>query len=536
MKERFGRWHILFLQYLKRDWKKILIWIIGLGLFAAAFVPAMEEIYKDGGLYGLYETLQNPAMISLVGPTPVEKVEDYNLGAMYSHMMLLFSGLFAMTISILHVIGHTRKEEDLGLVELVRSFQVGRQANSLALILEVILINLILAVFIAGTMISFSADSITVKGTILFGISIGCGGILGGGLGLLMAQIMPVSSAATGTSLGIMGLLYIIRGGTDISNIRLSMINPLGWIYSTNPFTENKWFPILYLLIFSTALVLIAFALEGSRDMGAGYLPQREGRENARKSLLSIPGLFLRLNKGVIISWLFAFLILSATYGAIYGDIENFVGSNEIIQQMFAHSSVSMEESFTATIMMVMIALATILPIAIVNKLSSEERNLHLSHIFGMKVKRSQLYWTNIILAVLVSILAVLISCFGLGGAALSVMEKSTMKMSDFLAIGFNLLPAVLFFIGLTSLALGWMPSLGKMIYVYLAYASLLNYFEGLLDLPEILLNTAPQSWLAKMPIEDFDIKIFIFIIATSFILMLIGYLGYNKRDLEVNV
>ena len=33
MKEKFARWNILFLQYLKRDWKKIIIWVLGLGMF-----------------------------------------------------------------------------------------------------------------------------------------------------------------------------------------------------------------------------------------------------------------------------------------------------------------------------------------------------------------------------------------------------------------------------------------------------------------------------------------------------------------------
>ena len=69
MKEKFARWNILFLQYLRRDWKKTIIWVVGLGLFAAIFVPAMDEITKGDGLAGMYETLQNPAMTSMVGPT-----------------------------------------------------------------------------------------------------------------------------------------------------------------------------------------------------------------------------------------------------------------------------------------------------------------------------------------------------------------------------------------------------------------------------------------------------------------------------------
>ncbi len=47
------------------------------------------------------------------------------------------------------------KKEELGLIELIRSFRVGRQANSLAVIAESILINLLLAISISCTMIFF---------------------------------------------------------------------------------------------------------------------------------------------------------------------------------------------------------------------------------------------------------------------------------------------------------------------------------------------------------------------------------------------
>src|SRR5690625_2951610 len=226
MREKFARWDTLFAQYLKRDWKKIIVWILGLGLFSAAFVPAFEEIAKGQGLVGMFEAIQNPAMIAMIGPTPVETAGDFTLGAMYAHEMLLFCGLFAMIIAVLHVISHTRREEDLGLTELVRSFQIGRQANSLAAIAEVVFINVILALFIAGVMISFNADTISLQGSLLFGASVGIAGVIGAGIGLVMAQIMPVASAATGSALGIVGILYIVRAGTDVSNVDLSIINP----------------------------------------------------------------------------------------------------------------------------------------------------------------------------------------------------------------------------------------------------------------------------------------------------------------------
>ncbi|SDM93053.1 ABC transporter permease [Sediminibacillus halophilus] len=533
MKEKFSRWDILFVQYLKRDWKKIIVWVLGLGLFSAAYVPAFEEITKGQGLLGMYETLQNPAMISMVGPTPIETAADYTLGAMYAQEMVLFCGLFAMIIAVLHVISHTRKEEDLGLTELVRSFQIGRQANSLAVISETVIINVLLTLFIWGVMMSFGADTISAEGSFLFGASVGMAGVIGAGIALVMAQIMSTSSAATGSALGIIGLLYIVRAGTDVSNVGLSMINPLGWTYLTYPFTENNWSLLICALIFSIIVVTIAFALEGARDMGAGYLPEREGRERAKKSLLSVRGLFIKINKGVIIGWMIAFVVMGAAYGSIYGDMQTFLESNEMMKQMFTHSGVSIEESFTGTIMMVMTGLVSILPIAIINKLFSEESRLHLSQLYATKVTRGQLYWTSIGLAIIAGFVGILLAAGGLGGIAITAMgDSSTMNIFDFLAAGYNFLPSVLFLTGLATLALGWAPRLGRVVYVYLGYSFLLNYFGGILDLPDWFSKTAIQSWIPRMPMEDFDAPIFIAITVISIALVIIGYLGYSRRDM----
>lgn len=533
MREKFARWGALFVQYLKRDWKKIILWILGLGLFSGGFVPAFEEIGKGQGLLGMYETMQNPAMISMVGPTPVDTAADYTLGAMYANEMLLFCGLFAMIVAILHVVGHTRKEEEHGLTELVRSFQVGRQANSLAVITETVLINILLALLIGGVMTGFGVDTISAKGSFLFGASVGMAGILGAVIALVMAQIMPTSSGATGSSLGIVGLLYIVRAGTDVSNVDFSMINPMGWTYLTYPFTENNWVPLMWAVLFCIIAVVVAFALEGGRDMGAGYLPEREGRESAKKSLLSIPGLFIKINKGVMISWLIAFVIMGAAYGSIYGDMQTFLGSNEMMRQMFSLAGVSIEESFTGTIMMVMIGLVSILPIAIVNKLFSEEVRLHLSQLYSTKVTRAQLYWTSVILAAAAGVVGILLASGGLGGTAISAMgDSSPMSMGDFVAAGYNFLPSVLFFTGLAALALGWAPKLGRAIYAYLGYSFALNYFGGILDLPEWFSKTAVQSWIPRMPVDKFDGGIFITMTAISIALMVFGYVGYRRRDM----
>lgn len=234
-----------------------------------------------------------------------------------------------------------------------------------------------------------------------------------------------------------------------------------------------------------------------------------------------------------MISWLIAFVIMGAAYGSIYGDMQTFLESNELMSQMFTISGVSIEEAFTGTIMMVMIGLVSILPIAIVNKLFAEESRLHLSQLYATKVTRARLYWTSVILAIVSGVVGILLATCGLGGTAISAMgDSSTMDMEDFFAAGYNFLPSVLFFTGLAALALGWAPRLGKAVYAYLGYSFALNYFGGILDLPEWFSKTAVQSWIPRMPVDPFDAATFITMTVISIALMVLGYMGYRRRDM----
>src|SRR5699024_11015612 len=196
---------------------------------------------------------------------------------------------------------------ELGLTELVRSFQIGRQANSLAAILERVVVSGVIAVLILVMMIRFSVETISIQGALLLGLTLGMAGIIGARMALVISRMLPTSSSASGASLSIVGLVYIIRAGTDVSNIDLSNINPLGWTYLTYPFTDNNWIPIVIAFLFSIIVVVIAIILEGARDMGASYIPEKKGRARAKKSLLSIHGLLYKINKSIIISWLIAF-------------------------------------------------------------------------------------------------------------------------------------------------------------------------------------------------------------------------------------
>ena len=536
MKNKFMNWSNLFKNYLKRDLKKIIIWVLSLGLFSSALMPAFVEMAQGQALIGLFETMANPAMIAMVGPTPIESAEYYTLGAMYAHEMLLMCCLFAMVVSTMHIISHTRKEEDLGMSELIRSFQVGRQANSLAIMLEVILINLAIAMLTFSVLLAFDDPSLTIEGSLLFSISIGTSGIFGALIALCCAQIMPNGSSATMSSLAIIGLLYLLRATTDVIDQGLSLFNPMAWFYFTFPYTENNWYLLSFALILGIILLIIAFVLEEKRDVGAGYLKEKEGRAYAKKSLLSVTGLFLTLNKLALIAWLITFSLIGGAYGAMYGDMQSFIEGNDLMEQMFAQSGITIEDSFTSLIVMVMASLVAILPIVVMNRLFSEESKIRLSQIFSTKVSRTKLYWTSVIIASVSGIIGLLLASASLGYTGIYTMnDKTTLSITTFLEAGANFIPLIIFITGLTALFIGWQPKLSKIAYGYLAYTTLMAYFINMIEIPDILQKTSINNIIPLLPIAKFDLTTFIVITGIGLIMMVIGHFGYKKRDLIEN-
>ena len=98
---------------------------------------------------------------------------------------------------------------------------------------------------------------------------------------------------------------------------------------------------------------------------------------------------------------------------------------------------------------------------------------------------------------------------------------------------GFNYLPSTLFFVGLSAVVLGYVPKIGKAVYVYLGYSFALNYFGGMINLPEWFSKTAIQSWIPRMPASDFEVMPFVTITLISVAMILIGYTGYIRRDMQ---
>lgn len=301
MKKRFTHTFMLLHFQLCQKWLWLCLWLIGITAFASGYVSAFEKIAEDQGKVGLFITMKNPAMAAIVGPLPVKSASQYSVGVMYGHEMTLFIAVITMIIAGSFMIDQTRKMEENGQLEILKSLHIGSQASSMATNLLVLLHTVLTIILVSGILVSYNVSSIDLKGSLYFACSLGLASLLGASIAYLCAQIFATSSQARGIFFSIVGILYVLRAGTDVSNLTLSKFNPLAWTYLGHPFYQNDWYYLIGLFILTLVIFSIGLVLESSRDLESSTIAPKKGETKASKWLATPLGFFFYLNRSTII-------------------------------------------------------------------------------------------------------------------------------------------------------------------------------------------------------------------------------------------
>lgn len=521
----------LFRFIMRRDRIRLTIWLLALTLITVVTASAFSGLYmSEHERQAIAETMRNPAMTAMLGIG--YGLDNYTIGAMMAHQMLLFTAIAVAIMSILLVTRHTRTDEEEGRIELIRSLPVGRLSSLTAVLTSLILTNILLTFLVAGGLYALQIESIDFTGALLYGAALGATGIFFAAVTALFAQVSESSRGTIGFSFAILGIAYIIRAIGDVSNESLSWISPLGWILGTEVFVNNLWWPVLLTLVASGILIAIALYLNAIRDLESGLLPSRPGRKHASRALLSPFGLALRLQRTAIISWAIGMYLLGASYGSIFGDLDDFFLNNELLSEMIgAGEGLSLTEQFLSMLMAVISMICTIPPLMMILKLKGEENNNRIEHILSRAVSRTRTMGSYFALAMLVSIVMLFLGFFGLWSASAAVLEEP-IAFGMMLEAAMVYLPAIWLMIGIVVLLIGVRPQLTGFIWAYLGYSFLVVYLGGLLQFPEWMGKLSPFGHIPQLPVEELQLFNLILLTVLAAVLVFIGFNRYNKRDI----
>lgn len=515
----------------RRDRIRMIIWILAIAITVVIIPPTYANLYPTAAdRAGIATALKNPAMVAMVGPG--YSLDNITIGALTGSEMLLFAAIAAAIMNIFLVIRHTRKDEEGGRIEVIRSLPVGRLSNLLSALLSAIIINIALAVITALGLIATGVASITVSGSFSFGIALGAIGLFFAGIAAIFCQLSDSSLGAVGYSFMFLGVAYFVRAIGDVSNETLSMFSPLGWLVQVQPYVSNNWWPIALNLLGFIILALLALYLNAIRDMGAGFVRQRKGRKSASGMLHGTFGLSLRLVRVSMISWLIGMAVLGASYGSVFGDVDTFFSENEMMKQMMSVAGGdSPVEMYTSMLMTIMAIACTIPGIILMLRLRGEEKRGRTEHILARAVSREKLFASYLIPAIIASTLIHFFSILAMWGAGYASMNGA-LSLENMLKAGMIYLPAIYVLIALTAFVIGFLPKFTSFIWVYLTAAFFVVYLGGLLQMPEWSIKLFPFGNIPNLPMEEIHWPTTGILILIAAALTVAGFIGFRRRDM----
>ncbi|CAM3403688.1 ABC transporter permease [Marinicrinis lubricantis] len=532
MNELFQKVWILYRFIWRRDWLRIFVWIAAITFFTVLIAISLNDLYPtDADKAAIAATMENPAMTAMIGKS--EGLDHYTTGAMVSHQMLLFTAIAVAIMNILIIIRHTRNDEEEGRLELLRSLPTGRLSQPGAAIFVALTVNVLLSMIVGLALFALNIESIDFSGSMLYGTALGASGLLFATAAAFFAQLTENSRGASGYSFAVLIAAYLIRAAGDVGSEWLSWLSPLGWVMATNAYVHNDWIPVFLMIFTAAALTALAFYMNSIRDIGAGLLPSKPGKEHASKSLLSPFGLAFRLGRTGFIAWAVGMLVLGMSYGSVLGDVESFANEIEmLIDALPQTDGVTLREQFIAMILSIMSMICTIPALMSLLKLKGEEKRNRTEHLLSRVVSRAKLLGGYSAMAWLSSICMLFLAAFGLWIAGEAAVDGG-ISFITVMKGAFVYLPAMWLMIAISVWLFGMFPKYTGFVWLYLGYSFFTVYMGGMLQLPEWIGKLSPFGNVPMIPVEELSASGFILLLVLVALFMAAGVSGYNRRDVH---
>jgi ABC-2 type transport system permease protein len=514
---------------LRRDRILVPAWTLVLALAAVASAQAVNGLYStlDSRVEAADAVNASAALVAMFGRI----YDPASLGAIAMVKMTAFGGAGVAMIAGMITVRHSRTEEETGRLELLGGAVVGRRAAlSAALGIAAITSVLIGAV----TALGLVASGLPASGSLAFGAAWAGAGLAFAGVGAVAAQLARTSRGATGLTVGVLGLAYVMRGIGDTSAQLswLSWLTPLGWVHSVRAFAGNRW-PVLAPLVgFAGVMALVADAIAARRDLGAGVLADRPGPARAQGWLSSTVGLAWRLERGALIAWVIAFAILGLVVGGVAGDVGSFLNTSsgqDVLRRLGGEKS--LVDAYLAAELGILGVVIAAYGVHAALRLRTEEDSRRAEEVLATGVTRVQ--WVSSFILVAAAGTVCLALAVGLSsGAARAVQTGQVSDLFDLLAGALVQLPAVWLVIAVVAAAYGIGSRAALIGWGALVAFLLLGEIGPLLELPEWIIELSPFAHVPELPGTTLTVAPLVVLLGLAAALLLAGLAGFRRRDL----
>lgn len=515
---------------LKRDKIIIPLLILFMVLLVAFVAASFINLYSDETVRMAFylQMKNNPAVVSLLG-----SLLDPSIGGLTVWRIGFPASLIMGLMGVFLMVRHTRSEERKGRLELINSAGVGRQAVLSAALVTTFAVNLIIAVLIC---LGLAAQGLDVYNSLVMGMSLAAFGCLFTSITGVVIQLTENSGDARYLMAGLLVGFFIVRvfGWDDGDYSWVSWLSPYGWVHHIGPFAGNEMWIFGIFLFFIIFMTIMAYWLSSMRDLGAGIISQRPGPARASNYLRSSLALAWRLHRGMLTFWIIIFILMGIMLGFTAQTITDMISGNpqfvHLILQLGGNAGITdsyftMMLSFLSLIFAFYAILATL-------KLQSQESNRYSEMVLTSSVSRNGWAVSNMIFAVFAPALVLIIFALSMGlsyGLLTNDISDVTIRI---VGAALMYLPAIWVFAGISMLLFGAFPRLASLSWVALAVIVVIDLLGEFFDINQWILNISPFTHIPQLLAGDTIKTPIILLSIVAALLVLMGLLAYQRRDI----
>lgn len=480
-------------------------------------VAAAEALNSQASLVALYGRIYDP--------TSVGSLALVKMGG--------FGAVMVALLAILTVVRHTRAEEEAGRLELVRSANVGRNASLTAALLVAAGTDAVLAVV---TALALVAAGLPVDGSIAFGLAWAGVGLAFVAITAVVVQLPRSARAATGIASAVLGVVYVLRAvgdaGWETGTGWVTWLSPIGWGQQFRPFAGNRWWVLLITLGFAATATTGAYLLARRRDLGAGLLADRPGPERAKPALRNPLALAWRLQRGTLVAWAVAFLLLGLIMGNMASGVGAFLNNPRAVTFMaLLGGEKGLVDMFLAVELAFVGLFAAAYGIQASSRLRSEETAGLAEPVLTTAASRARWAGSHTVIALAGTTLLMLLA--GLAAGLGHGMQTGNMaEVGRVLAGALVQLPAVWVLTGIVVAGFGIAPRLASLGWAAFVVFMLLGELGPLLKVPQWVMDLSPFTHVPKLPGARVQPVPLLLMTAAAAVLVVAGLVAFRRRDL----
>lgn len=532
--ERSARrvWWAAVRYHLRLVRRQALAWAVAIVAIGAGLTSGFSDLYPTAAdRAAMARSIEGvPAFEALAGRT-------VELGTVEGFILWRWGGFAFIFVAVWGMLGSVkllRGAEDAGHYELLRAGMLGPRGLMTSVLAALGIVYGLTAVAIGVTHAAAGLDPATAWA---FGAAIGLTAALFAAAGAFASQLAARRRTAVGLVGAGLGISIGVRVVAASSNTPewLWWASPLGWVTHLHE-VERARPIVLGLLTLTTAALALGATATARRDLHAGRIGGGDETVVDARPVGGHLGLAGALVRATSLTWAAILLISSLVFGLLARDFAAaMVDLPDTVAMAAQIGMVGIDTTGGVVGALVggfLILVVSLFAVALGSAIREEEATWRIEHLLVRPLGRTAWLLGRVVTAAAAIIVLALAS--GLVAWLGTAITGDSIGLGDALAVGANMIPLPLAFLGMTVALLGVAPRHAAGVgFAAVIGTYVLDIVGGIMDLPASVLELGPFRHVAAAPVESVALVPTLVMLAVAIVGVALGAVVFRRRDLR---